>query len=213
MLMCPSTSAQLVEMSSHISVESNELIVLLIFLDKLMDQSIMEYDPNKYNIGLQSISIVLGTTCRIFTRNDNDVQFMLGQDRVILQVYVSLIKRRCGGRHVQGALPRGSAPDMSGTSDVPKNLNLLASDNPSTWVIPGSEAYSFGQVNNTMGSHEPNTMIYKGASIRGFRWCMRPVIAVDSTFLKGRRAGIMFVAATQDGNEQAYPIAFGCGNS
>ncbi|KAK3212568.1 hypothetical protein Dsin_017274 [Dipteronia sinensis] len=45
----------------------------------------------------KSISIVPGTTCHTFKRNDNDVQFMLGEDREIPQVCVSLIERRCGG--------------------------------------------------------------------------------------------------------------------
>ncbi|KAK3212387.1 hypothetical protein Dsin_017093 [Dipteronia sinensis] len=61
-----------------------------------------------------------------------------------------------------GDRPRGSAPDMSGTSHVLKYVNLSASDNQSTWVIPGSSVYSFGQVNNTMRSCEPNRLIYKG---------------------------------------------------
>jgi hypothetical protein len=52
-----------------------------------------------------------------------------------------------------------------------------------------------------------------GTSIRGFRRCMRPVIAVDGTHLKGRFGGTMFVATAQDGNEQVYPIAFGYGDS
>ncbi|KAK3204183.1 hypothetical protein Dsin_018229 [Dipteronia sinensis] len=47
--------------------------------------SIVKYDPNKYNIDLQSISIVLDTTCRTFIRNDDNVQLMLGEDRVIPQ--------------------------------------------------------------------------------------------------------------------------------
>ena len=51
------------------------------------------------------------------------------------------------------------------------------------------------------------------ASIRGFRRCMRPVIAVDGTHLKGRYLGTIFVATAQDGNEQTYPIAFGYGDS
>ncbi|KAI9195630.1 hypothetical protein LWI28_016769 [Acer negundo] len=50
------------------------------------------------------------------------------------------------------------------------------------------------------------------SSIRGFRRCIRPVIAVDGTHLKGRFGGTMFVATTQDGNEQVYPIAFGYGD-
>ncbi|KAK3229253.1 hypothetical protein Dsin_001134 [Dipteronia sinensis] len=44
-----------------------------------------KYDVNKYNVDLQSISIVPGATCLTFVRNDNDVQFMLGEDRVIPQ--------------------------------------------------------------------------------------------------------------------------------
>ncbi|KAK3218369.1 hypothetical protein Dsin_012339 [Dipteronia sinensis] len=52
-----------------------------------------------------------------------------------------------------------------------------------------------------------------GASVRGFRRCMRPIIAVDGTHLKGRFRGTMFVATAQDGNEQVYPIAFGYDDS
>ncbi|KAK2648709.1 hypothetical protein Ddye_016198 [Dipteronia dyeriana] len=52
-----------------------------------------------------------------------------------------------------------------------------------------------------------------GASLRGFQMCMRPVIVVDGTHLKGRFQGTMFVATTQDENEQMYPIAFGYGDS
>ncbi|KAK3230296.1 hypothetical protein Dsin_002177 [Dipteronia sinensis] len=96
---------------------------------------------------------------------------------------------------------------MLGTSDVPENLNLSLSKNLTTWVIPESEAYSFGKVKNTMGSRESNTTIYKGASVRGFRWCMHSVIDVDITHLKGRCASIMFVATAQDGIEQAYTLA------
>ncbi|KAK2652864.1 hypothetical protein Ddye_012720 [Dipteronia dyeriana] len=52
-----------------------------------------------------------------------------------------------------------------------------------------------------------------GASLRGFRKCMRLVIVIDGTHLKGRFRGTMFVATTQDENEQVYPIAFGYGDS
>ena len=37
--------------------------------------------------------MVPGSTCRTFISNDDDVQFMLGEDRVIPQVCVSLIER------------------------------------------------------------------------------------------------------------------------
>ncbi|KAK3198442.1 hypothetical protein Dsin_021857 [Dipteronia sinensis] len=64
---------------------------------------------------------------------------------------------------------------------------------------------------------EDNKFLYffmaLGASIKCFRRCMRLVIAVDDTFLKRRFRGTMFVATTQDSNEQAYPIAFGYGDS
>ncbi|KAK2648368.1 hypothetical protein Ddye_015857 [Dipteronia dyeriana] len=49
--------------------------------------------------------------------------------------------------------------------------------------------------------------------VRGFRRCIRPVIAVDVTHLKERFWATMFVATAQDGNEQVYPIAFGYGDS
>ncbi|KAK2658953.1 hypothetical protein Ddye_005486 [Dipteronia dyeriana] len=42
---------------------------------------------------------------------------------------------------------------------------------------------------------------------------MQPFIAVDGTHLKGRFEGTMFIATTQDLNEQVYPIAFGYGDS
>ncbi|KAK3212357.1 hypothetical protein Dsin_017063 [Dipteronia sinensis] len=58
--------------------------------------TVVKYDVNKYNVDLQSISIVPGATCRTFVRNDDDVQFMLGEDRVIPQVCVSLIERVTG---------------------------------------------------------------------------------------------------------------------
>ena len=59
-------------------------------------QTIVNYDVNKYNVDLSSISIVPGSTCRTFIRNDDDVQFMLGEDRVIPQVCVSLTERTAG---------------------------------------------------------------------------------------------------------------------
>ncbi|KAK2648481.1 hypothetical protein Ddye_015970 [Dipteronia dyeriana] len=49
-------------------------------------------------------------------------------------------------------------------------------------------------------------------NLQGFRKCMRPVIAVDGTHLKGRFGGTMFVATAQDKNEHVYPIVFGFGD-
>src|SRR5579862_3082606 len=59
-------------------------------------QTIVNYDVNKYNVELSSISLVPGSTCRTLIRNDDDVQFMLGEDRVIPQVCVSLTERTSG---------------------------------------------------------------------------------------------------------------------
>ena len=58
--------------------------------------TIVKYDVNKFNVNLSSISIVPSSTCRTFVRNDDDVQFMLGEDWVIPQVCVSLTERTAG---------------------------------------------------------------------------------------------------------------------
>ncbi|KAL6542410.1 hypothetical protein OROMI_024012 [Orobanche minor] len=50
-----------------------------------------------------------------------------------------------------------------------------------------------------------------GACRAGFGLCMRPMIVVDGTHLKGKNNGILFVAVTKDANEQIYPLAFGIG--
>ncbi|KAK2656096.1 hypothetical protein Ddye_009148 [Dipteronia dyeriana] len=60
-------------------------------------QTVAKYDVNKYIADLQSISIIPGTTCHIFIRNEDDILFILGEDRVIPQVCVSLIERTIGG--------------------------------------------------------------------------------------------------------------------
>ncbi|KAJ4701489.1 MuDR family transposase [Melia azedarach] len=52
-----------------------------------------------------------------------------------------------------------------------------------------------------------------GQCIRGFRNTIRPVIAIDGTFLKGKFRGTLFVAVAQDGNNQIYPVAYGIADS
>ena len=42
---------------------------------------------------------------------------------------------------------------------------------------------------------------------------IRPVIAIDGTFLKGKFKGTLFIATTLDGNSQLYPVAFGVDDS
>ena len=49
--------------------------------------------------------------------------------------------------------------------------------------------------------------------IRGFNSLIRPVVAVDGTFLKGSYLGTMFVAVCKDGNNQIYPLAWGIADS
>ena len=51
------------------------------------------------------------------------------------------------------------------------------------------------------------------ACIDGFNAAIRPVIAIDATFLKGSYGGILFVAVCQDGNDQIFPLAFGVADS
>ena len=52
-----------------------------------------------------------------------------------------------------------------------------------------------------------------GSCNNGFRSSIRPIIAVDGTFLKGKFCGILFVAACKDGNDQIFPLAFGIGDN
>lgn len=42
---------------------------------------------------------------------------------------------------------------------------------------------------------------------------IRPVIAIDGTFLKGKYKGTMFVTLCMDGNNQIYLLAFGISDS
>ena len=58
--------------------------------------TIVKYDVNKFNVDLASISIVPSSTCHTFIRNDDDVQFILEEDRVIPQVCVNLTEKTAG---------------------------------------------------------------------------------------------------------------------
>ncbi|RVW49607.1 hypothetical protein CK203_076732 [Vitis vinifera] len=52
-----------------------------------------------------------------------------------------------------------------------------------------------------------------GASLVGFHTSIRPVVAVDGTFLKAKYLGTLFIAGCKDGNNQIYPLTFGIGDS
>ncbi|KAK2648861.1 hypothetical protein Ddye_016350 [Dipteronia dyeriana] len=89
------------------------------------------------------------------------------------------------------------SPDMAGNSEVRPNVTPYYSDNATTWVIPGSDSYSFGMGGSmNFVEKKPISMIYK----------------VDGIHLKGRLGDTMFVATAQDRNKHVYPIAFGYGN-
>ncbi|XP_057779840.1 uncharacterized protein LOC130998443 [Salvia miltiorrhiza] len=50
-----------------------------------------------------------------------------------------------------------------------------------------------------------------GSCRLAYTMCLRPVIVVYGTHLKGRNKGILIVAVTKDGNEQVFPLTFGVG--
>ena len=45
-------------------------------------KAIVKYDPNRYEIDIQSISVGPDSTCRTMIADDDDVQFLLGEDSV-----------------------------------------------------------------------------------------------------------------------------------
>ncbi|KAH6786878.1 hypothetical protein C2S52_006430 [Perilla frutescens var. hirtella] len=55
------------------------------------------------------------------------------------------------------------------------------------------------------------TFVALGVCRAAFSVCMRSVIAIDGTHLKGKTKGILFVAVKKDGNEQCFPLAIGVG--
>ena len=92
---------------------------------------------------------------------------------------------------------RGSAEESYAL--LPLYSHVLQSTNPGTVThLQTNEAGQFLYY-----------FVAMGQSIRGFLSSMRPVIAVDGTFFKGKYRGSMFVAAAKDGNNQIYPLAFG----
>ncbi|KAK4844766.1 hypothetical protein QYF36_024189 [Acer negundo] len=152
--------------------------------------TIVKYDVNKFIVHMSSISIVLGSTCHIFIRNDNDIQFMLREGRMIPQyneqnneqnndlnhevdneannehvddlenVNAEPTQIQTRRRRVQGV--SCTALDMPRTSEVRHNVTTSDSDNATTWVIPGADSYSFGiGRSSTLAAQEPTSMIYK----------------------------------------------------
>jgi len=57
-------------------------------------QSIVKHDQNKYDIEMQSIAVAPGSTCRTVISDNDDVQFVLREDKAVPQVCVTLVERR-----------------------------------------------------------------------------------------------------------------------
>ncbi|KAK2658603.1 hypothetical protein Ddye_005136 [Dipteronia dyeriana] len=83
-------------------------------------------------------------------------------------------------------------------------LSLTYGTHEETFQLLPSFGYVLEQQNpgiiTDLQCNEDDTFLYFfmsiGASLRGFRTCMRPVIVVDGTHLKGRFWGTMFIAIT-----------------
>ncbi|KAK2653548.1 hypothetical protein Ddye_013404 [Dipteronia dyeriana] len=152
-------------------------------------ETVVKYDVDKYSDDLLCISMVPETTCRTFIRNDDDVQFMLGEDRVIPQnseqnvgptqqmddeEKLHPVDNVANNEEEEKAVEPErratreqrftySATNVDGTSKVRPNLTTFDSDNVRTWVISRAQSYSFG-IGGSRNSvqEEPTSMVYKG---------------------------------------------------
>ena len=70
---------------------------------------------------------------------------------------------------------------------------------------------NFFEVDDT--NHFKYYFMVIGSSLRGFSSFIRPIIAVDGTFLKEKDKGTMFTATCKDGNNHIYPLAFSVDDS
>ncbi|XP_070675801.1 uncharacterized protein [Malus domestica] len=115
-------------------------------------------------------------------------------------VSISYVKAWRAKEHAM-ELVKGS-PEESYTV-LPSYFAVLEAKNPGTIT--------------TIETDENNCFLYYfmslGPCIRGFRSAIRPVIAVDGMFLKGKYFGTLFVATCMDDNKQIYSLAFGVGDS
>ncbi|KAK2642037.1 hypothetical protein Ddye_023800 [Dipteronia dyeriana] len=181
-------------------------------------QTIVKYDMNKYITDLQSISINPETACgsnQLFTERSGidgrenlcgvppEVVYHGDIVGAQLEDEEPFETERCVRRVHRCS---STALDIAGISEVQPNKTTADSENATRWVIPGVESNSFGMGGSRNLCDENGKFLYffmsLGASLRGFQRCIRPVIAFDGTHLLGRFGGTMFVATTQDGNEQ-----------
>ena len=153
-------------------------------MSKNMTYEELVANVNKFNVDLSLILIVPGSTCRTFIKNDDDVQFMLEEERVIPQVCVSLTKRTVGDV-IGNDIPPSENTQQFGSFSCSNKLFTQGGENI-CGVLPVAVDHA--------DVVEPQLAMCLGSSIRGFRRCMRHVIAVDGTHLKGRFDGTMFMA-------------------
>ncbi|KAK3188651.1 hypothetical protein Dsin_028212 [Dipteronia sinensis] len=121
------------------------------------------------------------------------------------------MKKQCGmtfsynkawrAREVALGLARGSPEDLF--SILPLYCHMLERKNPGTVTFLDTD--SVNRFNYFF--------MVLGPSIEGFKSCIRPVVAIDGTFLKCKHQGTLFIATSLDGNNQVYPLAFGIGDS
>jgi hypothetical protein len=121
------------------------------------------------------------------------------------------MKKQCGmtlgynkawrAREIALGLARGS-PDESFTI-LPSYCHMLEMKNPGMVTFIDIDALNRFKY----------FFMALGPSIEGFKSCIRPVVAVDGTFLKCKHQGTLFIATSLDGNNQVYPLAFGIGDS
>ncbi|KAK2656245.1 hypothetical protein Ddye_009297 [Dipteronia dyeriana] len=164
-------------------------------------QTVVKYDVNKYIVDLQSISIVPGTTCCTFIRNDDDVLFILEEDRVIPQANneedEELVQTERRARRVHKC--SSSAVDIVGTSEDRPNVTPADSDNVTTWVIPEAESYSFGMGgsrNLWKAKMSNKTMLDLVCLMDNCTWKLRVVRRDETTYFQVRS----FV------NEHTFPL-------
>ncbi|KAH6793917.1 hypothetical protein C2S52_004394 [Perilla frutescens var. hirtella] len=80
---------------------------------------------------------------------------------------------------------------------LPAYLEMLKSCNPDTIYY----------LETDRDGHFMYIFVALGVCRAAFRQCMRPVIVIDGTHLKGKTKGILFIAVTKNGNEQCFPLA------
>ena len=149
----------------------------------------------------QATSAVIGELLKIkFTGNGigpkpREIRMMMRGDHDVSVSYWKAWKSR--------DLGVDNSHGMSTASYVklPAHLNSLVLANP------GSVSNLHTEPTEGGGQQFKYMFLAFGASIEGYG-AMRKVVVVDETHLKGKYAGCLLTASTQDGNYQIFPLAF-----